>query len=113
MKRSLTRRERIRTKAAFTSIFKSRFKIEYNGIKALISKNELSFNRIAVILKKGIKSAVKRNRQRRITKEAYRFLKDKLITGYDIVFIVLVEKAIFSERLYDLDKIFRSLKLLN
>jgi ribonuclease P protein component len=113
MKKNLTRKERIRTKFDFATIFKSHVKTEYNGIKALIRKNDLPFNRIAVILKKGIKSAVKRNREKRIIKEAYRILKERLITGYDIAFIVLVENPVYSERVYDLENIFQSFKLIS
>jgi ribonuclease P protein component len=111
MKRSLTRSERIRKKADFDDIFNSGLKSEYNGIKLLVKKNRQSINRIGVIVKKGLNSSVKRNKERRLVKEAFRFLKPNIIRGNDFIFIVIKTGLGFYERIHQLVILFRRFNL--
>ena len=50
-------------------------------------KNGLPYNRIAFLASKKVGNSVERNRARRLIRENYRFLKDDIRTGYDIIFI--------------------------
>lgn len=50
-------------------------------------KNNQNYNRLGITVTKKIGNAVKRNRARRIIKEAYRELEKSLKTGYDFVLV--------------------------
>lgn len=52
-----------------------------------IRRNNLGKNRIGITTSKKIGNAVKRNRARRIIKEAYRLSEPELKQGYDYVFV--------------------------
>ncbi|BED92627.1 MAG: ribonuclease P protein component [Candidatus Paraimprobicoccus trichonymphae] len=52
-----------------------------------IMENRFSFNRTGIVTSKKIGIAVKRNRARRIIKEAYREIYENLKSGYDVLFV--------------------------
>lgn len=57
-------------------------------IQIFIIKNNNNINRIGIAVKSKIAGAVKRNKIKRLIRENYRLLvKDKILKGYDIVFI--------------------------
>ena len=82
-------------------------------VVVLYRKNNLDFTRTAFVSSKKVGNSVERNRSRRLMKEAYRFLEDRVKTGYDIVFVArntineskeqevrkVMEKAMFAEGL--------------
>ncbi len=88
MKKSLTRRERLRTTGDIRALFKSGQRTESHGLKLLFAKNGSDVNRMAVIVARGCGGAVRRNREKRITREAYRDVKNDLRPGNDLVFVV-------------------------
>jgi ribonuclease P protein component len=51
-------------------------------------KNGLSGNRMAVTFARKFGNAVNRNRSRRVSREAYRLLRNRLKTGFDLVLLV-------------------------
>lgn len=50
-------------------------------------KNGLSYNRIAFLASKKVGNSVTRNRARRLMKESYRQINERIAVGYDIIFI--------------------------
>ena len=50
-------------------------------------KNDLPYNRTAFLASKKVGNSVERNRAKRLMKESYRFLKDDIREGYDLIFI--------------------------
>lgn len=58
-----------------------------------IARNRHKNNRIGITASKKIGNAVKRNRARRIIKEAYRLMKNNLRGGYDLVFVARSKTA--------------------
>lgn len=53
-----------------------------------ILKKDSDLNYLGIAVgKKYSKSSVKRNRARRLTREAFRLLEDNIITGYEIVIV--------------------------
>jgi ribonuclease P protein component len=88
MRKSLTRRERLRKSSDVKGLFRSGRRVEAEGTRLLYRMNGTPVNRFAVIVRRGCGGAVKRNRERRITREAYRELKPNLRRGYDLLFIV-------------------------
>ncbi len=52
-----------------------------------IIKNRLNSTRVGITASKKTGNAVKRNRSRRIIREAFRILKSKVKSGFDIIFV--------------------------
>ncbi len=73
-------------------------------------RNNLKINRLGLTSTKKIGCAVKRNRARRVIREAYRLLEDKLGTGYDIVIVARTKATSVPMFVVknDLEKSFRS-----
>jgi len=91
---------------------------QYNclGAKLFVLKNDLPNNRICFTFSrgKGFKSAVSRNRARRLGREAFRLMKNRLEYGYDFILLVYPEshKAALSDRAMQLDSLFLKAGLL-
>ena len=90
--------ERIKNPAEIKNLFKNGGREGVKGAKLFYAKNGLGFNRIAFPLPRGYGNAVQRNASKRYSREAYRFYKTFLNTGYDILFLVYPGNDSFSTR---------------
>ncbi|MBQ7014640.1 MAG: ribonuclease P protein component [Clostridia bacterium] len=72
--------------------------------------NNLKINRLGLTSTKKIGCAVKRNRARRVIREAYRLLEDRLGTGYDIIIVARTKATSVPMFVVknDMEKSFRS-----
>ena len=70
-------------------------------------ENSLPHNRVLVVPVKKAGNAVRRNRLRRIGKEAYRRLKPRLAGGFDMAFVVYPGPYRFSDRLDQFERLLR------
>jgi len=68
-------------------------------MKLLYRGNGGRENRFAVVVARGCGGAVRRNREKRITREAYRSLKETISSGNDLLFLVVRFGADFADRL--------------
>ena len=98
MRRSLTRKERLRSNGEIRELFATAARVEGRGVKLLYRRNGGGPNRLAVVVARGCGGAVRRNREKRITREAYRSLKDTIIPGHDLVVFVVRFGEAFAER---------------
>lgn len=96
-KRNLTRKERLCKRNDIRYLFKQGKRARYKGLNLLYRENKYRVNRITVIAKKGFPNAVKRNRQKRLVKEAYRNLKLNIRSGYDIIIFVFPGNYSYKE----------------
>ncbi len=120
MKKSLTKRERLKSNIDFNNVFtkagKSR-KATINGISLRFRETEKSYNRIGIVVTKRFGNAVKRNKAKRHIREIYRNMKEKVKTGYDIVIILYPGEYKYETRreqvysLFEKANLFRSLAL--
>jgi ribonuclease P protein component len=88
MRRNLTRKERLRESRDIKDLFAVAERVEARGLKLLYKDNGNPVNRIAVVVGRGCGSAVRRNREKRITREAYRSLKERIASGHDMLFLI-------------------------
>ncbi len=88
MKRSLTKKERLKTKEEISRVFTSSNRFACSGAKLVIKKNILNRNRIAVTLVRKYGNSVTRNRSKRVVREIYRNLKFSIKPGWDIVIVL-------------------------
>jgi ribonuclease P protein component len=98
MRRSLTRDERLRKSRDIRELFAAAQRIEAHGLKLLYRANGSAATRFAVVVARGCGGAVKRNREKRLTREAWRSLKDEVPSGYDVLFLVARYGTPLAER---------------
>ncbi len=98
MRRSLTRDERIRAGRDITRLFKTARRVDAGGLKLLHARNVLAVSRMAVVVARGRGGAVRRNREKRITREAYRSLKERIPPGHDLLFLVSRFGSSYADR---------------
>ena len=98
----MLKRDILRRKEDFDLIYKKGRSVGERYIVLFYMKNGLSYNRIAFLASKKVGNSVKRNRAKRLMKESYRFLKDDIGNGYDIIFIA--RNTINGKKLRDVEK---------
>jgi ribonuclease P protein component, eubacterial len=92
------RKERIKSPAEIKNLFKKGGREGVKGAKLFFAKNNLGYNRIAFPLPRGYGNAVQRNASKRYSREAYRYYKTFLNTGYDILFLAYPGNDSFNSR---------------
>jgi ribonuclease P protein component len=112
MRRSLTKTERLRGRTSLRRVFTEAAKNDLRGIRVYYIGNNLDWNRIVVSPVRGFKNAVARNREKRVCREAYRQLKHRLKTGYDLAFVLYPGKYNLSDRIRQLEAVFERIGLI-
>jgi ribonuclease P protein component len=86
------REERLKGRSEIGVVFRQGRRVSSrflgSNVKLFVRKNTLQQNRICFTFSRGYGNAVKRNRVRRLEREAYRHVKCRLIPGYDLVLLV-------------------------
>lgn len=78
----------LRKKKDFSSLYKRGKSVGERYVVLFYRKNGLGYNRRAFLASKKVGKSVVRNRARRLMKESYRALEEKLpAEGYDMIFI--------------------------
>ena len=93
-----TRGERVKRSEEIQNLFKNGKRITIHGAKLFLSPNDLGKNRIAFALPRNYGNAIKRNRCKRLSREAYRKLKAQLQTGFDMIFLVYPGNDVYETR---------------
>lgn len=83
----MLKKDILRRKDDFSTIYKKGKSIGERYIVLFYKRNGLSYNRIAFLASKKVGNSVLRNRARRLMKENYRFLKEEIKPGHDLIFI--------------------------
>ena len=83
----MLKKDVLRRKDDFDLIYKRGRSVGERYVVLFYRKNDLPYNRTAFLASKKVGNSVERNRAKRLMKESYRFLKDYIREGYDLIFI--------------------------
>jgi len=83
----LPRQEKIRRGSDFDRVFREGRRISEPSVYARFLPNELAITRVGFAVPTRFGKAAKRNRARRLLREAYRLHKHEMPPGFDIVFL--------------------------
>ena len=108
---SFPKEERLQNSSHFQKVFQYGRKQKSEAITIFFLKNELPQNRLGISIGKKFGSAVKRNRMKRLVREAYLLNKQKFLQGnlstFDIVIVIHRPKySTLSEVTQALEKLF-------
>ena len=107
------RKEHLKGRKDIQTVFKQGKSYYCQGAKLLVLKNGLLINRICFTLPRGFGISVKRNRARRLGREAYRLLQPRLRSGYDFILLIFPEaQATLATRSRQLEFLFSKAGLL-
>ena len=77
----------LRKQKDFSKVYKKGKSRGSKYVVVLYRKNNLGYTRTAFVSSKKVGNSVERNRSRRLMKESYYTVRDKIKNGYDIVFV--------------------------
>lgn len=111
----MLKKDILRNKDDFAAIYKRGRSIGERYIVLFYRKNNLSYNRTAFLASKKVGNSVVRNRARRLMRESYRFVRDDMRTGYDLIFIArnTIKGRKFCDVQKSLNNAVRKAKLYN
>lgn len=112
MKRNLTKPEILRKRKDIRRVFLSGKESGVSGLKIKAIKNNFVFTRVLVTFVKKYGKSVDRNRAKRIVKEVYRQIKDTILPGYDLAFILFPGAFSFQDRYSQISAVLNKAGLL-
>ena len=92
----------LRKKSDFDSIYNRGKSVGDRYVVLFYRKNNLPYNRTGFLASKKVGNSVQRNRARRLMKESYRHLQEKLPTGYD--FIIIARNTISGKKCMEVER---------
>lgn len=95
---SFSRAERLLSKQDFQSVFDQPFKITHASLLALFKSNQQAQAKLGIMIAKHIvKSAVDRNRIKRIIRESFRHHKT-VLKGFDIIVLLRGKNSLIQKQ---------------
>ena len=92
----------LRKKEDFQDIYDHGKSVGGSYVVLFYRKNNLDFNRTAFLASKKVGNSVERNRARRLMKESFRHLTDRLPIGFD--FVIIARNTISDKKCIDVEK---------
>ena len=102
-----TRLQRIKHSDEINKLFKIGNRVNAAGAKLFFMKNGTNRNRIAFTLPRNYGTAVQRNFSKRISRESYRQIQQKLIEGYDMLLLIYPGNDSFSYRCSQMNLLYK------
>ncbi len=78
---------RLRKNEDFRKVYKKRKSMANKLLIIYISENGYDFNRVGFTVSKKVGKSVVRSRVKRLLNESYRLNNEKVVQGYDIIFV--------------------------
>ena len=88
MRYTYPRTRRLSGKLAFASVFERKVKETRGPLVVFACPNELKYPRLGISISRRVGTAPKRNRIKRLLREAFRLMQHDLPVGYDFVIVV-------------------------
>ena len=95
----------LRKDADFDNVYKRGRSVGERYVVVFYIKNHRDINRTCFLASKKVGNSVRRNRARRLMRESYRLMKDRLPIGYDI--IIIARNTITGRTFFEVDKSIR------
>ena len=95
----------LRKDADFDNVYKRGRSVGERYVVVFYIKNHRDINRTCFLASKKVGNSVRRNRARRLMRESYRLMKDRLPIGYDI--IIIARNTITGRKFSEVDKSIR------
>ena len=92
----------LRKEADFDNVYKRGRSVGDKYVVVFYIKNHRDINRTCFLASKKVGNSVRRNRARRLMRESYRLMKDRLPIGYDI--IIIARNTITGRTFFEVDK---------
>ena len=92
----------LRKEADFDNVYKRGRSVGDKYVVVFYIKNHRDMNRTCFLASKKVGNSVRRNRARRLMRESYRLMKDRLPIGYDI--IIIARNTITGRTFFEVDK---------
>ena len=105
-------KKRLKTKAAFQSVFTNNARVAYHSFLALYQPNSLPHARLGIVVSKHkVKKAVWRNQLKRVIRESFRH-HQALLKGLDIIILLRSECNPLDKQAYQeqIDHLWRYIK---
>ena len=93
-----SRRQRIRSTRRFSQIYALRSSVADSALILYAAPNQLDYPRLGLSVSKRHGNAVRRNRLRRVLREAFRLVQHQIPPGFDYI---LIPRPAFKDNLTD------------
>ncbi len=105
---------RLKKNEDFRKVYKKKKSMANKLLIIYILANEYGYNRVGFTVSKKIGKSVTRNRVKRLLRESYRLNEEKILSGYDIIFVArnTTSKASYKEIEGAMLHLFRKMKLV-
>ena len=92
------RSEKLHYKRDFERVFEKGRRYRGNGFSVILKKQEIpSLRRLGIVVSRKLKSAVKRNRSKRLIREFFRLNKESFPPSADVIVIIYKPLSYYSE----------------
>lgn len=98
MRKSLTKAEIIRSRREIGLLFRRGKRIQCNGLKLVITSNQLEYTRIFISPVRKYGTAVARNTAKRYLREIFRLHKHLILPGRDIAVVLYAGNYRYVDR---------------
>ena len=97
-----SRQQRIRTRAEFSAVFDRKQRSSAGPLLAFVVPNGTELTRLGISMSRRVGIAARRNRIKRMVREAFRLQQHDLPRGWDIVIVPRPHEAMELERYCEL-----------
>ncbi len=105
---------RLKKNEDFRRVYRKKRSMANRLLIIYILENKYEYNRVGFTVSKKVGKSVIRNRVKRLLRESYRLNEEKILQGYDIIFIArnTASKASYKEIENAMMHLFRKMKLV-
>jgi len=107
----MNKEKTIKKNHQFRWIIKKGKKVNKKTVRVFITNNKEKKNKMGIAIKKNIKSAILRNRVKRVIREVYRLEEKKLKQHYNIIICFNTDSVNYNDIYSDIKKAFYELDM--